>query len=185
MIGIKLFKSKLITNFLIVAFLGLLCLESGFLYGLEREPGKAGEAEAQGIGVLTGKITFEGTKTPVAGAVVKLRNLNNQREFVSRPSDAKGVYTIMDVEEGWYTVGVSTPAGDFNLSYGVYIKAGERASLSMELKQGGGIEGKGLTSKEPFFKTPAGIATIVIAAGGLAFGIYQLTKKEEEASPIR
>lgn len=137
-------------------------------------------------GTLQGVVYSEGMRSRVASAVVKIRNLNNQREYTSQPTDPKGNYKILMVEEGWYTLGVSTPAGDFNLSYGVYIKAGEVAKLSVEMLPGGMLEGKGSNGgHKGFFSTPGGIAVIVLAVGGLAFGVYELTKKEEEVSPIR
>ena len=91
------------------------------------------------------------------------------------------------IEEGWYTLGVTTAAGDFNLNYGVYIKAGETAKLSVEMLPGGMLEGKGGSGgggKKSFFAKPGGILLIVAAAGAVAFGIYELTKKDE-VSPIR
>jgi hypothetical protein len=123
-------------------------------------------------------------KLPVSNAVVKLRNLNNQKEFMSLPTDAKGDYKILGIEEGWYTLGVSTAGGDFNLNFGVYIKAGETAKLSVEMLPGGMLEGKGANggAKKSFFKTPAGILTAVALGVGVGFGIYELTK---EASPIK
>ncbi len=128
-------------------------------------------------------------KTRVSGATVKIRNLNTQREYTSPPTDAKGNYKILMVEEGWYTMGVSTPAGDFNLNYGIYVKAGETAKLSVEMLPGGMLEGKGGSGSgaggKSFFATPGGILVIVALAGGMGFGVYQLTKKESEASPIR
>ncbi len=137
--------------------------------------------------VLQGTVYAEGMKSRIANATVRIRNLNNQREFTSPPTDAKGGYRIVGIEEGWYTVGVSTAAGDFNLNYGVYIKAGETAKLSVELMPGGTLEGKGGNGggKKGFFATPGGIAVIVLAAAGAGFAIYELTKSEEEASPIR
>ena len=82
-------------------------------------------------------------KARVANAIVKIRNLNTQKEYTSQPTDAKGNYKILMIEEGWYTMGVTTAAGDFNLNYGVYIKAGETAKLSVEMLPGGMLEGKG------------------------------------------
>lgn len=138
-------------------------------------------------GTLLGAVYSEGMRSRVANAVVKIRNLNTQKEFTSQPTDAKGNYKILMIEEGWYTLGVTTPAGDFNLNYGVYIKAGETAKLSVELLPGGMLEGRGgsLAGKKSFFATPGGVLLIVAAAGGAGFGIYELTKKEEEVSPIR
>jgi hypothetical protein len=137
-------------------------------------------------GIIQGVVYSEGMKARIAGAVVKVRNLNNQKEFTSQPTDAKGQYTIHNIEEGWYTLGVTTPAGDFNLSYGVYIKAGDTAKLSVEMLPGGMLEGKGGGGgKKSFFATPGGILLIVAVAAGGGFAVYQMTKKEEEASPIR
>jgi hypothetical protein len=137
-------------------------------------------------GTLQGTVYSEGMRSRVANAVVKVRNLNNQKEYASQPTDAKGGYKILGVEEGWYTLGVSTPAGDFNLNYGVYIKAGETAKLSVEMLPGGMLEGKGggAGGGKGFFATPAGIVTIVALAAGVGFGIYELTK-QKEASPVR
>jgi hypothetical protein len=125
-------------------------------------------------------------RSRVANAVVKIRNLNNQKEYVSLMTDAKGGYKIMGIEEGWYTLGVTTDAGDFNLNYGVYVKAGETAKLSVEMLPGGMLEGKGASGggKKGFFKTPVGIVTIVALGAGVGFGIYELTK-QKEASPVR
>jgi hypothetical protein len=137
-------------------------------------------------GILHGTVYSEGMKARVSNAIVKIRNLNNQREYTSQPTDPKGNYKILMIEEGWYTLGVSTAVGDFNLNYGVYIKAGETAKLSVELLPGGTLEGTGgnLAGKRGFFATPAGVLVIVALAGGAAFAVYELTKNEE-ASPIR
>jgi len=137
-------------------------------------------------GTLVGTVHTEGMKARVLGAVVKIRNLNNQKEYVSLPTDAKGNFRIMGIEEGWYTVGVSASVGDFNLNYGIYIKAGTTAKLGLEMLPGGMLEGTGGGgAKKGFFKTPAGILTIVALVGGAGFAVYQLTKGEEDVSPIR
>jgi hypothetical protein len=136
-------------------------------------------------GTLQGTVYSEGMKTKVANAVVKIRNLNNQKEYASQPTDPKGAYKILMIEEGWYTVGVSTPAGDFNLNYGVYIKAGETAKLSVEMLPGGMLEGKGGGGGgKSFFAKPGGILLLVAAAGAIGYGVYAMTK-EEEVSPVR
>jgi hypothetical protein len=149
-------------------------------------PAQAQTPSYAGQGTLQGTVYAEGMKTRVANAVVKLRNLNNQKEYASQPTDAKGGYKILMVDEGWYTMGVTTATGDFNLNYGVYIKSGETAKLSVEMMPGGMLEGKGGNSgKKGFFSKPGGILVLVAAVGAAGFGIYELTKKEEEASPIR
>ncbi len=137
-------------------------------------------------GTLKGTVYSEGMKYRVSSAVVKIRNLNTQKEYTSQPTDPKGNYRILMVEEGWYTLGVTTSAGDFNLNYGIYIKAGETATLSVETLPGGMLEGKGGGGNgKSFFSKPGGILVLVAAAGGAGFAIYELTKTEEEASAIR
>ncbi len=139
-------------------------------------------------GTLQGTVYSEGMRARVANATVKIRNLNNQKEYTSPPTDAKGSYKILMIEEGWYTLGVTTSAGDFNLNYGVYIKAGETAKLSVEMQPGGMLEGKGGGSGgagKSFFAKPGGVLLIVALAGAAGFGVYELTKKETEVSPIR
>ncbi len=150
----------------------------------------AGQTPAESFarqGTLQGTVYSEGMRSRVANAVVKIRNLNNQKEYASQPSDAKGSYKILMIEEGWYTLGVTTPAGDFNLNYGIYIKAGETAKLSVEMQPGGMLEGKGggAGGGKSFFAKPGGVLLIVAMASGAGFGVYELTKKETEASPIR
>ncbi len=180
MTGSKLYLSRVVVSFVLVSFMGFLSAGSGFAFGTPSASAAIGTQVGQAGGALTGKITMSGTGSPVAGAVVKLRNLNNQKEFFGRPTDAKGSYEVAGIEEGWYTVGVSTPAGDFNLSYGVYIKAREKARLSMALQQGGTIDGKGLTSKKGFFKTGRnGHGRPGRRSAALAKS-YELTKSEKE-----
>jgi len=103
------------------------------------------------------------------------------------PTDAKGGYKVLGIEEGWYTLGVSVATGDFNLNYGVYIKAGETAKLSVEMLPGGALEGKGGSGggEKGFFATTGGILLIVALVGAAGFGVYELTKSETEVSPIR
>ncbi len=173
------FRSRILAGGLIVAFMVLATPVRG--------AAQAKTPAGARLGILHGTVYTEGMKSRASSAVVKIRNLNNQKEYSSPPSDAKGNYKIIGIEEGWYTLGVTSAAGDFNLNYGVYIKAGETAKLSVEMQPGGTLEGKGTNGGggRSFFATPGGILLIVAMAGGAGFGIYELTKKETEASPIR
>jgi hypothetical protein len=179
-------RSRILAYGLIASFLLLVTP----IPGAAQDPSTApsGPQSFARQGTLQGTVYSEGMRARVANAVVKVRNLNNQKEYTSQPTDAKGGYKILMIEEGWYTLGVTTAAGDFNLNYGVYIKAGETAKLSVEMLPGGMLEGKGSSGgggRKGFFSTPGGILVLVMAAAGAGFGIYELTKKEEEASPIR
>ncbi len=178
MFKIAAFRSRILAYGLVAAFVLLLMPP---LSSAQTQPTSYARQ-----GTLEGTVYSEGMKSRVANAIVKIRNLNNQKEYASLMTDAKGGYKILGIEEGWYTLGVTTSAGDFNLNYGVYIKAGETAKLSVEMLPGGMLEGKGASSggKKGFFSKPAGILTIVVLGAGVGFGIYELTK-EKETSPIR
>lgn len=182
MVTRALFRSKVLAVGVIAAFALVISPLPTLAQSQAQAPAKSYVRQ----GSIRGVVFSEGMKSRVAGATVKVRNLNNQKEFTSAPTDPKGNYRIVGVEEGWYTMTVTTPAGDFNLNYGVYIKAGEVARISVEMLPGGMLEGKGGGGGgKSFLGTPGGILLIVAAAGGAGFGIYQLTKKEEEVSPIR
>jgi hypothetical protein len=179
MFRLNVFRSKVLSVGLVAVFLLLTVPRPA--------PAQTTTSSSQG-GALQGTVYSEGMRMRVSNAIVKIRNLNTGKEYISLPTDAKGSYRIIQIDEGWYTMGVTTAAGDFNLNYGVYIKAGETAKLSVEMLPGGQLEGKGNgggVSKKGFFATPAGILLIVAAAGGAGFGIYELTKSEGERSPIR
>jgi hypothetical protein len=180
----RVFRSKTLVSGLIAAFLAVIWPVPAAAQAQAPAPAQQSYIRQ---GTLQGTVYSEGMRAKVANAVVKIRNLNNQKEYTSAPTDARGSYKILMIEEGWYTMGVSTAAGDFNLNYGVYIKAGETAKLSVEMLPGGMLEGKGGSGggKKGFFSTPGGILVIVALVGGAGFGIYELTKKEEEVSPIR
>jgi hypothetical protein len=177
MLKVALLRSRVLAGGLVAAFVLLLVP----MTSSAQTPPKSYARQ----GMLQGTVYSEGIGARVSGAIVKVRNLNNQREYASQPTDAKGGYKILGIEEGWYTLGVSTAAGDFNLNYGVYIKAGETAKLSVVMLPGGMLEGKGGSGGgKSFFAKPAGILTIVVLGAGAGFGIYELTK-EKETSPIK
>ena len=183
MMSLSVFRSRILAGALVAAFLLLIIPLPAAAAAQDQAPTKSMTRQ----GTLQGTVYSEGMRSRVANAVVKIRNLNDQREYSSQATDSKGNYKILMIEEGWYTLGVTTAAGDFNLNYGVYIKAGETAKLSVEMQPGGMLEGKGGNGGggKGFFATPGGILLIVAMAGGAGFGIYELTKKETEASPIR
>jgi hypothetical protein len=182
MFRLGLFRSRVFVGGLAAAFVLLTVPLPGAAQTQEKPPEKSYVRQ----GTLQGTVYSEGMRSKVSNAVVKIRNLNNQKEYASQPTDPNGAYKILMIEEGWYTVGVTTPVGDFNLNYGVYIKAGETAKLSVEMLPGGVLEGKGSGGGgKSFFAKPGGILLIVAAAGAVGYGIYALTKSEPEASPVR
>ena len=154
-------------------------------------------------GILTGFIYYnEDMKSPVENAVVIIRNVKTKVEFRSTATDKSGLYTIGNLEEGLYILGIRTPSGDFNFGYQIKIKANETAKLSLALKQGkkggaivAGAAGAGVVAGATttgviagavgvgagFFATPLGIA--VLAGGALAAGYAGVKLSEALGSP--
>jgi hypothetical protein len=141
-------------------------------------------APAAANGSLSGFIYAKDVKTPVRGAVVKIRNLADMKEMASLPTDANGMYAITGIPEGRYMLGVTSVKDDFNLDYALYVKAGELGKLSISLAPGAGgqTSGEAATKKKGFFSSVAGRVLIVAAVG---VGLYFLIVPHEEASPIR
>lgn len=142
------------------------------------------QASLGGGGVLAGFVYCDALRTPVAGAIVKLRNLADMREVASSPSDMNGMYRIAGIPEGRYVLGVSAGPADFNLEYALYLKSGEVGKLSIEIGSGGGggqSAGYGSAKKKGFFNSVAGRILVISAIGvGLYFVLV-----EPESSPIR
>ncbi len=145
-------------------------------------------AKEPNSGALSGFVYAKDVKTPVAGAVVKIRNLADMKEIASTPTDANGMYTISGIPEGRYMLGVTSVKDDFNLDYALYVKAGELGKLSISLAPGAGGGGGGqeagetAAKKKGFFSSVAGRLLIVAAVG---VGLYFLIVPNNEASPIR
>ena len=168
---------KTLTVFLVAAFLLLIV------------PGPQTAAAApKGNGALAGHIYNEDMRTPVRDAVVKLRNVATQREYESEPTDPEGTYVIPAVEEGRYVMGVLGPSGSYNFHYSIMIKADALAKLSVAMKMGNapvmvqqGFDAKKKTTIMDFFKSPAGILTIITA---VEVTLFAVALSEGEASPV-
>jgi hypothetical protein len=139
-------------------------------------------APAAESGALSGFIFAKDMKTPVAGAVVKIRNLADQKELASQPTDANGMFTIPGIPEGRYIVGVTSGKSDFNFNYSVHIKGGELGKLAVALAPGaaGQEPGEPAANKPGFFNTFAGRALLVTAAGVAVYFLFF-----NDTSPIR
>ena len=176
----KVFRSKPLALFLAAAFVLLAVPIREFAQGT-----------ANGTGALAGHIYNEDMRTPVRNAIVKLRNVTSQREYESEPTDLEGMYRIPGIEEGRYLMGVVSIQGDYNFQYSILIKPNALAKLSVAMKPGGvpsRIEQGFYSSSEKkktigdFFKSPAGILTLITVAEATLFAI---ALSEGEASPIR
>lgn len=176
MLRINTFRSPILLGIVISAFM-LLLLPADSL--------------AAPTGSLIGFIYGSDMKTPVAQAVVKIRNVDDGREYVSTPSDASGYYKLEKVTEGKYILGIAAPDGEYNFPYIMVIKGGEIGKLSLALKAGSasGLEQETVepTEKEKvsFFKTPAGVAVLMVATTLALYGTFKLLEGKEEASPSK
>jgi len=140
-------------------------------------------AQAQS-GSLAGFIYGKDMKTPVAGAVVKIRNLGDQKELASLPSDANGMYTIPGIPEGRYILGVTSAEGNFDFDYALHVKGSEMGKLSVALAPGATAQttDESAPKKKGFFNSWVGRALLITAAG---VAVYLVFFTEKEASPIR
>ncbi len=146
-------------------------------------------AAPKGSGALAGNIYDEDMRTPVRNAIVKLRNLATQREYESEPTDPNGMYRIPAIEEGRYVMGVRGPSGSYNFHYSILIKSDALAKLSVAMKPGnapvmlqtGSNSWKKKATFAEFFKSPAGILTLISAA---EMTLFAVVLREGEASPI-
>jgi len=172
------FRSKVLVVFLAASFILLTLPVRDFA---------AGAPKANGA--LSGYIYNEDMRTPVRNAVVKLRNVASQKEYESEPTDLEGMYRIPGIEEGRYVMGVMSVQGDYNFHYSILIKSDALAKLSVSMKPGAPpvrIE-QGSTGKEKkgigdFFKSPAGILTLITA---VEVTLFAIVLSEGETSPIR
>ncbi|HPW19041.1 MAG TPA: hypothetical protein PLP83_11790 [Candidatus Aminicenantes bacterium] len=146
-------------------------------------------AAAPGTGALAGHIYSEDMRTPVRNAVVMLRNVATLKEYESEPTDPEGLYRIPGIEEGRYVMGVKDPRGNYNFHYSILIKSDTLAKLSVAMKPGDAPvmlqqsynrgQKKGLGE---FFKSPAGIVTVLAAVEVTLFAL--VLAEHAEASPI-
>ncbi|NPV84058.1 MAG: carboxypeptidase regulatory-like domain-containing protein [Candidatus Aminicenantes bacterium] len=149
------------------------------------------ETLAAPTGSLVGFIYGSDMKTPVQNAVVKVRNVDDGKEYVSTPTDANGSYKLDKLKEGKYILGITAPDGDYNFPYVMVVKGGEIGKLSLALKSGA-ASGLGQETVEPtekekvsFFKTPVGIAVLMVATTLALYGTFKLLEGKEEASPSK
>lgn len=149
------------------------------------------ETRAASTGALVGFIYGGDMTTPVQNAVIKVRNVDDGKEYVSTPTDASGSYRLDKLKEGKYILGITAPDGDYNFPYIMVVKGGEIGKLSLALKAGmaSGLSQENVepTEKEKvsFFKTPVGVAVLMVATTLALYGTFKLLEGKEEASPSK
>jgi hypothetical protein len=100
----------------------VFCLFPGFLTSQVIEKGN-----------LVGYVFDRDGKTPIPGAVAKLRNITSGTIYESLPSDSSGVFNIEGLNKGIYTFGITTSLGDFNSNDLVGILTNETTKVTISL----------------------------------------------------
>jgi len=159
-------------------FLSLPIAEFAAAKAAPQAPGAAVPAE----GSLVGFVFTQDMRTPVANAVVMIRNINEQTSYSSAPSDANGMYAIKGIKEGRYVLGVAATEGDYNFDYVMALKGSEMAKLSLALNPGGQMTGAD-PAKKSFFPSAGGVMIVVMAAGAVLYAVF--AAKDEESPIIR
>ncbi len=86
-----------------------------------------------GTGQLVGFVFGPDGTTPVAGAVVTLKNVSNGTAVDSAKSDPLGAFRMTGLERGLYALGVSSVQGRFNAADVVGISPSETTKVSIAL----------------------------------------------------
>jgi hypothetical protein len=171
----NVFRSRILVVGLIAAVLLLMVPVAQFAQGKAAAPAANGS--------LVGFIYAKDMRTPVANAVVKLRDVSTPKEFASQPTDANGMYKITSLPAGKYILGVTTATGNFNFDYALILKGDEMAKLSVALTPGGKTTGDDASAKS-FFSDPQNVIGVVIMVAGVAALVYLMVHKPKEASTI-
>lgn len=90
-------------------------------------------AQTLELGNLVGQILDRDGRTPVGGAVLRLRNISSGAVYESPATNAQGRFRIDGLSKGIYTYGITTPAGDFNSNELIGILANETTKISISL----------------------------------------------------
>jgi hypothetical protein len=91
------------------------------------------KAQVAGKGNLIGFVYDQDGTTPVAGAVVMVKNISNGRVFQSSRSDNLGVFKVQGLDTGLYALGVTAVAGDFNSGELVGVAANETSKVAIAI----------------------------------------------------
>ena len=84
-------------------------------------------------GNLIGYVLDRDGKTPVPGAVIKVRNVTTGAVYESTTSDSQGVFKIEGLSKGIYSFGITTALGDFNSNELIGILPNETTKISLSL----------------------------------------------------
>lgn len=154
MLKAKSIKSKVLACGVIGAFILLTSFGTGW-------------AQAAQTGKLKGKVFESDFETPVEDAVVKIENIVNGKDFKSEPSNDKGEYLIVNIEQGRYNVEVSAQSGKYKFDFEVYVKASETGELNIALEPD--VIGAALARKVKPFPIWIPIGALLAGTGLIVF----------------
>lgn len=84
-------------------------------------------------GNLVGFVYDKDGTTPIAGAVVRLKNISTGTLYDSSRSDGLGSFKVEGLKSGIYAFGVLTFLGDFHSDYMLGIREAETSKVSISL----------------------------------------------------
>jgi len=95
----------------------------------------AGPILAQTVerGHLVGTIYSQDGKTPMVGAIVRLKNISSGAISAAEPTDTQGHFRMENLSKGIYQFGITTAQGDFNSNELIGILANETTRISLAL----------------------------------------------------
>jgi len=93
----------------------------------------AAAAAPADVGALSGSVVGDDMTTPLAGAVVRVVNTADGREYVSLPSGPNGLFELAGIAEGRYAVTVISGGASFTLEERLYVKGRETGDLRLGL----------------------------------------------------
>lgn len=123
----------------------------------------AAPAQARETGSLIGFVFGADGSTPVAGAVIVVKNVSTGAVTEAGASDALGVFKVPGLDPGIYALGVRSSAGSFNSQDFFGVAAGRTAKISIALDRydGTAAEAAALVIKEQRDKGEAFVGKVV------------------------
>jgi hypothetical protein len=83
------------------------------------------------LGALSGTVVGVDMTTPLAGAVIRVVNVADGREYLSQPSGPNGQFDLSGIANGRYVVTVIAGGTSFSLKDRLYVKGRETGELNL------------------------------------------------------
>lgn len=93
----------------------------------------AAAAAPPDLGALSGSVVGDDMSTPLAGAIVRVVNVIDGREYMSPPSGPNGRFELAGIAEGRYAVTVISGGSSFTLKDRLSVKGRETGDLRLGL----------------------------------------------------